>query len=56
MRRRTILDLPTMELVGSAGFSNAAWTSNQTSDALSWSSETFAQNQNANAIALGHAV
>ena len=39
--------------VGSAGFSNAAWTSNQTASALSWSSETFAQNQNANAIRWG---
>jgi hypothetical protein len=36
--------------VGNAGFSNGAWTWNQTSDTLSWSSETFAQNQNANAI------
>ena len=39
--------------VGNAGFSNAAWTSSQTSSALSWSSETFAQNQNANAIRFG---
>ena len=39
--------------LGDAGFSNAAWTSNQTFDALSWSSETFAQNQNANAIRWG---
>jgi hypothetical protein len=38
---------------GGGGFSNAAWTSNQTSDALSWSSETFAQNQNANALRWG---
>ena len=38
---------------GNAGFSNAAWTSNQTADVLSWSSETFAQNQNANAIRFG---
>ena len=38
---------------GDAGFSNAAWTSNQTASALSWSSETFAQNQNANAIRWG---
>ena len=38
---------------GGAGFSNAAWTSNQTTDAVSWSSETFAQNQNANAIRWG---
>jgi hypothetical protein len=39
--------------LGGAGFSNAAWTSNQSTDALSWSSETFAQNQNANAIRWG---
>jgi hypothetical protein len=38
---------------GDAGFSNAAWTSNQAPDAVSWSSETFAQNQNANAIRWG---
>ena len=38
---------------GDAGFSNAAWTSNQTSDAVSWSTETFSQNQNANAIRWG---
>ncbi len=38
---------------GSAGYSNAAWTSNQTASDLSWSSETFAQNQNANAIRWG---
>src|SRR5713226_6225852 len=39
--------------LGDAGYSNAAWTSNQTCAALSWSSETFAQNQNANAIRFG---
>ena len=39
--------------VGSAGFSNAAWTSNQIATDLSWSSETFAQNQNANALRWG---
>src|SRR5205823_5283743 len=38
---------------GNAGFSNAAWTPNQTAAALSWNSETFAQNQNANAIRFG---
>jgi subtilisin-like proprotein convertase family protein len=38
---------------GSAGFSDAAWTSNQTVSAVSWNSETFAQNQNANAIRWG---
>jgi hypothetical protein len=39
--------------LGSAGYSNTAWTSNQTATALSWSSETFAQNQNANALRWG---
>ncbi|HWM24961.1 MAG TPA: hypothetical protein VNP98_09050 [Chthoniobacterales bacterium] len=39
--------------VGNAGFSNAAWTSNETPDALSWNTETFAQNPNANAIRFG---
>jgi hypothetical protein len=39
--------------VGSAGYSNAPWTSNQSCAAVSWSSETFAQNQNANAIRFG---
>ena len=38
---------------GNAGFSNAVWTTNQTADALSWNSETFAQNQNGNAIRFG---
>ena len=39
--------------LGNAGFSNAPWTTDQTSDALTWNSETFAQNQNANAIRFG---
>ncbi len=39
--------------LGSAGYSNAAWTPTQTPTALSWSSETFAQNQNANALRWG---
>ena len=39
--------------LGDAGFSNAAWTSNQTTSALMWSTEAFAQNQNANAIRWG---
>ena len=38
---------------GDAGFSNTPWTSNQTADAVSWNTETFAQNQNANAIRFG---
>ncbi|PYJ10641.1 MAG: hypothetical protein DMF06_05715 [Verrucomicrobia bacterium] len=39
--------------VGDAGFSNAPWTSIETGNALIWSTETFAQNQNANAIRWG---
>jgi hypothetical protein len=39
--------------VGDAGFSNAPWTSNQTADALTWNTETFVQNPNANAIRFG---
>jgi len=38
---------------GDAGFSNAVWSSSQTASALSWSAETFTQNQNANAIRWG---
>ena len=39
--------------VGSAGFSNAPWTQAQTGSAMTWSSETLAQNPNANAIRWG---
>jgi hypothetical protein len=39
--------------VGSAGFSSAPWTQSQTGGAMTWSSETFAQNPNANAIRWG---
>ena len=39
--------------LGDAGYSNTAWTPNQTQTALTWSSETFAQNQNANALRWG---
>jgi hypothetical protein len=38
---------------GDAGFSNAAWTSTQTANALSWNAQTFVENQNANAIRWG---
>ncbi len=38
---------------GGAGFSNAPWTANQSSGVLSWATETFGQNQNANAIRWG---
>lgn len=39
--------------LGDAGFGNAAWTSSQTAMAIGWNTETFAQNQNANAIRFG---
>ena len=40
--------------LNSAGFSNAPWTPNQTAaTSMSWNCETFAQNQNANAIRWG---
>lgn len=38
---------------GSTGFSNAAWAVTQANGAITWSSETFAQNPNANAIRWG---
>ncbi|MFZ1217723.1 MAG: hypothetical protein WAO00_00450 [Chthoniobacterales bacterium] len=38
---------------GNAGFSNAAWIVSQQVSAVGWSAETFAQNQNANAIRWG---
>ena len=39
--------------VGNAGFSNTPWTPVQAGGSITWSSETFAQNQNANAIRWG---
>ena len=39
--------------VGSAGFSNAVWSPNQIPESLTWNTETFAQNPNANAIRFG---
>ena len=39
--------------VGNTGYSSTAWTPTQTSSSLTWNSETFAQNQNANAIRWG---
>jgi hypothetical protein len=39
--------------VGNTGFSNAAWTSNQAANTLTWNTETLAQNPNANAIRFG---
>ena len=39
--------------LGDAGYSNAPWAVSQSPSALSWSSETFAQNQNANALRWG---
>ena len=39
--------------LGDAGYSNAAWTAHASSEAASWDTETFAQNQNANALRWG---
>ncbi|MBS1793303.1 MAG: carboxypeptidase regulatory-like domain-containing protein [Acidobacteria bacterium] len=39
--------------VGNAGFSSTPWSPVTTADSVTWSSETFAQNQNANAIRWG---
>jgi glucose/arabinose dehydrogenase len=39
--------------VGNTGYSSAPWTVTQTSTSLTWNSETFAQNPNANAIRWG---
>lgn len=39
--------------VGSAGFSSTPWSGVEAAGSLTWSSETFAQNQNANAIRWG---
>jgi hypothetical protein len=39
--------------VGNTGYSSTAWASAQSGGAVTWSSETFAQNQNANAIRWG---
>ncbi len=39
--------------VGSAGFSSAPWAQTQNGGMMTWSSETFAQNPNANAIRWG---
>jgi hypothetical protein len=38
---------------GSAGFSSTPWTPDQAANSLTWSTETFAQNPNANAIRWG---
>jgi hypothetical protein len=39
--------------VGNTGYSSAPWTQTQGGGAMTWNSETFAQNQNANAIRWG---
>ena len=39
--------------VGNAGFSSAPWDQSQANGAMTWSSETFAQNPNANALRWG---
>src|SRR6266478_4732592 len=38
---------------GDAGYSSAPWTVTQVASSITWTSETFAQNQNANAIRFG---
>jgi hypothetical protein len=38
---------------GDQGYSNTAWTSNQTLGAMTWSSQTFAENPNANVLRWG---
>src|SRR5213078_4187157 len=35
------------------GYSSTPWAVTQASDSITWNSETFAQNQNANAIRFG---
>jgi len=39
--------------VGNTGYSSAPWTATQASNSITWSSETLAQNPNANAIRWG---
>jgi hypothetical protein len=39
--------------VGNAGYSSTPWTQTQANGTMTWNSETFAQNQNANAIRWG---
>src|ERR1043166_152157 len=39
--------------VGDAGYSSAPWTPVQAANSITWSSETFAQNPNANAVRWG---
>ncbi|HSS19128.1 MAG TPA: Calx-beta domain-containing protein [Pyrinomonadaceae bacterium] len=39
--------------VGNAGYSSTPWTPTQTTNSITWASETFAQNPNANAIRWG---
>jgi hypothetical protein len=38
---------------GDQGYSNTPWTSNQTSGGMTWNSQTFAENQNANVLRWG---
>jgi hypothetical protein len=39
--------------LGNAGYSSAPWSVTQAPDSITWNTETFAQNQNANAIRWG---
>ena len=43
----------TSDNIGGTGLSNAAWATSQAGGNLTWSSETFAQNPNANAVRWG---
>ena len=38
---------------GNLGYSNTPWTQNETSSAMTWSSQTFVENQNANVLRWG---
>ena len=53
MRHPSTLAGPADGTVGNTGYSSTPWTPNQTGTGLTWNSETFAQNQNANAIRWG---
>ena len=53
MRRLNILDFRTMEPKGTRGLAARNGLSIQAPQALTWTSETFAQNPNANAIRWG---
>src|SRR4029453_9861613 len=53
MRRRSSLDLLMMGPKAMPDLVSTPWTPTQTANSLTWNCETFAQNQNANAIRWG---